>query len=372
MTPNLPEAKKTSKQKKLDDADPLSFLYGRGAHFVLCLENKRPLWGGWQKTRPPLDVCREHDGPLGLIPYSIQTTALDVDQGDPVNLLKKHPALASIASRKRGGLHCYYDDDQPRGNRDFSLCGCGGQVRGARGYLVLWNDAAERLADAIASPPKRSVPFPSNLFEAAGIEEPGPSFKPTRQAPADPLRLQKTHPGERHQALFDSVRSWAYEQEKGGCLKTWKGRVRAFAWCENDLRFPIPYGQHPGDSGREPDIMAESIATWTWSGGKPLDCSPPAQRRRGMKSGQARRAAVADKDALVVAAFEGGASIHAISKMDGRARPPIRHVLRREIPLLLLDTPPASIEAIKPWDYEGISRRTWYRRRAKGESEGRK
>ena len=288
-----------------------------------------------------------------------------MDHGDPVNLLKRHPALASIASRKRGGLHLYYGDDEARGNRDFSLYGCSGQVRGARGYLVLWNDAPAILADAIASPPKRSVPFPSNLFVAAGIEEPGLSFKPTRQAPSDALRLEKTHPGERHQALFDSVRFWAYEQEKGGCLKTWKERVRAFAWCENDLRFPVPYGQHPGDSGKEPDVMAGSISTWTWSGGKPLDCSPPVQRRRGVKSGKARRAKVAGEDMLAVQAFEGGASIHSIAKMDGRTRKGIRVVLRREIPLLLLDTRPASIEAIKPWEHEGVSRATWYRRRDK-------
>ena len=69
-----------------------------------------------------------------------------------------------------------------------------------------------------------------------------------------------------------------------------------------------------------------------------------------MKSGQARRAKVADKDALVVAAFEGGAAIHVIAQMDGRGRWAIRNVLRREIPLILLDNRTASIEAIKPWD----------------------
>ena len=241
----------------------MSFLHGRGAHFVLCLKNKRPLWGGWQKTRPALDVCRGHDGPLGLIPYSIRTTALDVDHGDPVNLLKRHPALASIASRKRGGLHLYYGDDEARGNRDFSLYGCSGQVRGARGYLVLWDNAADILADAIASPSKSSSPFPSSLFEAAGLEEPDPSFKPTARPSNDRLRLEKTLPGARHSALFDSIRFWAYEQNRGKDLRAWKERVRAFAWCENELRFPVPYGRHPGDSGREPDIMAESIATWT-------------------------------------------------------------------------------------------------------------
>ena len=330
MTNNLPEAKKLSNQK----TDPVAFLYERGAHFVLCRENKKPIWSlGWKNLRARPDTCRAHDGPLGIVPYSIKTTALDVDEGDPKVLLNEYPALASIASRRLGGLHLYYGDDKPRGNKNFSLHGCSGQVRGAKGYLILWDNAADILADALSSPARTSSPFPATLFEAAGIEEPSPSYKPSTRRPDDPLRLEKALPGIRHHALFDEVRFWAYQQVKGADLNAWKRRVRAYAINENN-RFPVPFGDHRGDTGKEPDVLAYSVATWIWSGGGPINHSTDAQRRRGVKSGKVRRASVADKDALVVAAFEGGSSIHVIAQMDGRGRWAIRNVLRREIPLV--------------------------------------
>jgi len=53
-----------------------------GGHFVLCLKNKRPVWWSWQKLRPGLDVVMAHSGSLGSKPWSISTSALDMDPGD--------------------------------------------------------------------------------------------------------------------------------------------------------------------------------------------------------------------------------------------------------------------------------------------------
>ena len=39
----------------------------------------------------------------------------------------------------------------------------------ARGYLILWHDGAEVLADALMDPPARSRRWPVDLFEAAGL-----------------------------------------------------------------------------------------------------------------------------------------------------------------------------------------------------------
>ena len=62
--------------------ESISTIHDAGGHLVLCKPNKRPCWMGWQKQRPALDVSIQHDGPLGIIPYSIGTSALDVDIGD--------------------------------------------------------------------------------------------------------------------------------------------------------------------------------------------------------------------------------------------------------------------------------------------------
>ena len=49
----------------------------------------------------------------------------------------------------RRGRHAYYDDDTPRANATWAALGCRGDIRGAKGYLVLHEDGCERLAEAL-------------------------------------------------------------------------------------------------------------------------------------------------------------------------------------------------------------------------------
>ena len=76
----------------------LAYLHDRGAHFVL-LNDKRPLWRGYMTRRPALEAVLHH-GEVGLIPWSLQTTALDVDDGEPAQLLLFHPPLVVLPSRR--------------------------------------------------------------------------------------------------------------------------------------------------------------------------------------------------------------------------------------------------------------------------------
>ena len=126
-------------------------LYDRGARFVLCRADKRPLWRRWQKRRPDLATVQLHvkgGDPVGLVPFSIKSTGLDVDRGDPSQLFSLYPPVVAIPSKRRGGLHGYYGDGQGRANGRFELHGCAGEIRGSRGYLVLHGNAALELAGA--------------------------------------------------------------------------------------------------------------------------------------------------------------------------------------------------------------------------------
>ena len=204
--------------------DPLAVLYGAGAHFVL-LHDKVPVWAKWQRRRPPLDVVHAHGDRLGLMPASIGTSALDVDEGDPRELLAHHPAWAVLASRRPGGRHLYYADDRPRGNRTWAEYGCAGQLRSGRGYLVLWHDGADRLAEELRTRGRPADFRLPDLFAAAGVELPtvypadldrGPAI----MAPARVVlpMLEVVLPGGRNPALFDTVRHWAYREDRGeGC-----------------------------------------------------------------------------------------------------------------------------------------------------------
>ena len=117
------------------------------------------------------------------------------------------------------------------------------------------------------------------------------------------------YPG-RNLALFDTVRWWAYAQNRGAELERWIGRVRTYT-LHNNQRFPEPLLEDEAVS------LGYGVSTWTWSGGGPVDHSPETQRRRGLKSGKVRRAAVAQRDRAIIAARAAGMSLRAIASKHG-------------------------------------------------------
>ena len=270
-------------ERKINPENPeeaIPYLHRRGAHFVLCLQNKRPITKRWQKIRPPLPNVLRHlstDLPVGLVPSSVSTSALDIDHGDPARLIEAYPPLAELMSRRKGGLHLYYWDSESRRNRKWSAFECGGEVRSGRGYLILWDSrATSKLVAGLRTPPADAVPFPADLFEAAGVElDPvalhdstftrNPLRRPVPGRPTD-LSLERVYPGARHVNLFDIVRFFAYSEKMGKDFTAWSGRVLAFA-LEQNQRFPVPFGDHPGDGQTHVKRLSDDVAGWCWSGG---------------------------------------------------------------------------------------------------------
>ena len=206
-------------------------------------------------------------------------------------------------------------DCTPRGNERWQAFGCRGEVRSARGYLRLYEGGAERLASALRITPSGTAPFPTDLFEAAGVEAPRtlPVEAPRIfqvKTPDDLPDLATVLPGGRNNALFEHVRFWAYPQDKGKNLDAWADRVQRIALQCNE-RFPVPLAA--GEVGK----LAWSVASWTWAGGGPMDHSPAAQRRRGLRSGRVRRAATRERDKAMAAMRDDGASWRKIGSAFG-------------------------------------------------------
>ena len=281
-----------------------------GAHLVLCRPDKRPLWRGWQKRRPSATVAQAHvddaHGPLGVIPWSLRSTALDIDEGDPDALRSCFEPWADLASRR--GRHFYYDDDIARRNSDWTLRGCSGQVRSGKGFLVMHGDGPVRLADALDRRVIGEHPWPRDLFDLAGL---GPVLAdPAVAAPivaesvctvAAPIQiaLERVLQGGRGVALFDQCRWWAYEQGKGATLEAWKRRVLAYVTAQNE-RFHAPI------TAARVNSTTWSIASWTWDGGGSLDHSVMAQSRRGRAAAAVRRFLTYDRDRFMVARLDAG------------------------------------------------------------------
>ena len=130
----------------------------------------------------------------------------DVDHGDPRALLEQFAAWADLPSRR--GRHAYYDDDTPRANATWAALGCRGDIRGAKGYLVLHEDGCERLAEALDHRVPGTRPFPRDLFDL-GLGDPAVASAPVPTLKRGPLLvrdagavvdlpLDRVWPGARH------------------------------------------------------------------------------------------------------------------------------------------------------------------------------
>ena len=201
--------------------------------------------------------------------------------------------------------------------KHFEVYGCAGEIRSAKGYLILWHDGAGRLADALHDPIARARRWPRDLFELAclpsvtfpgAVKTPTCSDKPSDQSrqtwaiAEEAVELETIKRGLRKVKLFDAVRFRAYSFPSGQGLNAWMRRVRTHA-LEQNRRFPEPL------DASEVKQTAYSISTWCWSGGGArwhFDHSSAAQRRPGVKSGKVRRARNAERDASIVAAARAG------------------------------------------------------------------
>ena len=216
--PNLPGADAPASPHPEETRRALAYLHDRGTHFVL-LADKKPLWKGYLKRRPALETVL-HSPDLGIVPWSLGSTALDVDRGEPVQLCLFHPPLVVLSSGQDGRCHLYYRDTEPRRNGNWDALGCGGQIRGANGFLRLWHpQSSVNLLFALAHNPNPCM-FPADLFQAPATKKYRPPADPgepfTRQVALPAIDLGEVEPGNRNNSLFDVVRFRAYAADEAG------------------------------------------------------------------------------------------------------------------------------------------------------------
>lgn len=275
--------------------DPVIALAAAGAHVVLCDEDKRPCWQGqrygWGRKRPTEDVIAEHDGMFGVVPWSLRSAVLDVDDGDPSQLRLFQPPYASLPTAR--GWHEWFDADAPLGNLKWSGYGCRGDVRGAAGYVVLHFDGPRILLEAIHDHHRTARPFPRDLFEAAGLPALQPDPRPDRRGTRlerELIRpLEEATVGHRNVSLFESLRRLADVTNRPHGLD---GRITLKRWYSVVLDLALglldrmPRPRLPVGEVR---VIAYHVGSWSGSGHPLRDHSPARQAARGRLGGRASR-----------------------------------------------------------------------------------
>lgn len=261
-----------------------------GAHIVLADSDKRPCWldtgpYSWPRRRPSSEVIETHRGWFGIVPWSIETTGLDVDTGDPLQLSIFCEPIANLRTRR--GRHLYCADNQGRPNGRFDLQGCSGDIRGDRGYLILHYDGAERLLDALR---RRDDWQPRDLFELVGMPTVRASgertTKPRQTMPTVTLTLAEASPGCRWNVLLKYLGDVARVTNRP---RRWPGGpVDVDAWNEAILKLAheaLERMPRPRLPMREVRRLAYLVSTWFASGGR-RDHSPETQAWRGRRGGR--------------------------------------------------------------------------------------
>ena len=298
-------------QSQFTTESQIQALHDVGAHLVLC-RDKKPIHTGCYRNRPSVDACVAHDGTLGLIPFSIRATALDVDHGDSGRLPD-----CKVSYPTQRGRHLYYTDDQPRRSSNWTLEGCAGEVRGAHGHIIPWADGLSRLADGFTGARQGALfPFPFDLIQKAKLLQ-----FPHKAVyiPGQSIELEQVFKGERHKCYFEVMRLWAYgevNKHRDRTQAKWSAAVLTAAQANNQ-RFPDPLKPW------EVRIMAASVAEWTWANF--YDHSPERQRQRRAKGVQAVQAKNRDRNRSITESSESNAALSALYGLSVRTIRRIRN-----------------------------------------------
>lgn len=320
-------------------------LVKRGAHFLQVKSNKSP-WGSWTKplTTKETIQCLAKGGLLGLVPWSLQWTVADVDHGNPGTLADAFPPFTSFTTRTEGHAHLFYADHVGRSNANFEYRDVRGQIRGERGYVVLWPQEGnrflglQRLHRALSGIPANKHRFPERILSQAGHEGTG-TARQAKTVPyplrpiTDPAVLFRTFPGSRNETLFQVLLGWAFGQRwkrrdvSNDAVRYW---VRFHAYKFNH-RMPEPLPWEEVEETIVPSVSRYTMQRLDRQSQRYRD----AQQRRAVKRfyGSARAEvlrSIVDRDASICEDFQAGKSQQSLAREWGISRRLVYHILKRE------------------------------------------
>ena len=336
-------------QSRMDALESLVFDYG--AHLIPVQPDKSPAPGfrkDWQHKSPSWGMLRIHAARgsyFGLIPYSLGLCVLDWDDDDlgaaAAFTIEQPPALM-LPTASFGHWHFYYETFKPRPNAIFTWDGKDrGDVRSAKGYVVLWGNAPQQLSALMNGqlPSWQQKAFPEHLIGASSIPilddiadapqlAPDPSLAPDTpfKSYTTPLSLESidwgaVKPGSRNLTLFNGLRFLAYNSPVSlyPSRESWFAelRSRAFKWAAL-----MPDRRGFPDS--EVRATAESVAAYTWRRRHVVRDNKRAdsdvQRRRGVRSGEKRRWNERERNDQIRDMLEQGMTKTAIARRTGISR----------------------------------------------------
>lgn len=293
----------------MDIMESIRLLHENSAHFVLCSQNKQPIHKSWQKRKPSIKSILNHESLLGIIPFSIGMSALDVDHGDPSELIRHFNPIINIQSSIHTKRHLYYTDIKPRDNQKWEAFNCSGDIRSGNGYLILHKNAAIYVAKSLRV--QLEFPFPGFL---ARLSDEKTCRISEQYAYND---LEHVQVGSRNNELFKVMQKFRSLQWSNGI----RGKDELIKSCHDfahkqNMRFRDPL---PKQEVNELSFHA-ATSYHKFMVGRVLDRSMEAQRRRGLVSGRKRQLISMEHKFKAITMRDDGYTVPEIARHLGLSR----------------------------------------------------
>ena len=196
-----------------------------------------------------------------------------MDHGNPTELIATHLPWFLSPTQRPHRLHLWYRDnrhelaEERRGGHWRHQSGCGGELLASTGYVVLWGNALQGLADTLQDTVfgrGDQADFDTVATDTA-VTWATPGVRLTRrkvEVRAEDLpELADVLPGNRNTALFHHARYYAYRQVQHHTdFLDFADTVTDFA---TTCRDQLPDVE--GFPESEAVGIAQSVATWTWA-----------------------------------------------------------------------------------------------------------
>ena len=233
----------------------LRALEQRGGHFVLATLNKSPISKGWQCNRPSFEEVERHaagGGLVGVIPASLGTLVVDVDQGGDAGVAEAVKVLGQpivqTRTRRDGGAHLWYRRAADAiSNRKWKH----GDIRGSAGFVVLWEPdrVLAGLEAAYAS---------AALVSAADLNR----LARTPAGPIGPQTVMTAAPGTRN----DTLNRVVYHASKRGerDLEPYREAALATGLASREVDATVASAAQAGKAAAADDALSEGAFAREW------------------------------------------------------------------------------------------------------------
>ena len=314
-------------------------LISAGARITLCDSDnpKAAIHKDFHTRIESSDSVKNHldrGGNIGAFAYSLDSVVVDVDEGNPHQLMLDYQPYAQYPTRTPGHHHLWYPyHENLIPSYNFSMKGCSGQLLFKSSHVAIPNPSVTLpiLYDGLVTKYHHTSPIPlyyllSDIGDSHSISDIESvdigDIESTREiAPPHPLTTVDTPKvGTRHiWILRQTIRALGLKELRSRD-DVWSYVLKLFHSLDDKSDFP--QAEALGIARWAVSLFEQDKLRWQYS--------REQRSRGGLNRARDARAATAERDRQILALAANGASLRRIAAQVGISKSQIDNIIKRE------------------------------------------